>query len=110
MNSEALTIGLESGLFVLWEGSYDDPCLVETIVAVPESQVLVVLVLTSPDIEAFATVVSEISSGSSKEADSLIVMVGELSNDSCLSNSETLSNLVGNDMSSLGKSSNGVSS
>lgn len=86
------------------------PGLVEAVVAVPPGDVLVVLVLSTPDIEAFLTVVSDVSDSSTVPGDSLSLFFTPGSDDSSLSDSESLSSLVGDNLVSLRPGSDSLSS
>lgn len=88
------------------------PSLVETVVAVPPGDWLVVSVLSSPDVKAQTVVVSEVLSVSSEPGDlldvSLTVVVWSGDGESSLS--EELSSLVSNDESSVFVGSDGSGS
>jgi len=92
---------LELSSVLLWVGSLslsvgvDVPGLVESIVAVPESDWLVFFVRSTIDVEALVSCVSDVSSGSSEPFHLLIWLVSVLSCNSPLSDSEVLSVQVG---------------
>jgi len=89
-----------------------EPTLVESIVAAPPGDWLLVSVLNLPDVEAKATVVSDVSSASSEPGDLLEVSlsVDVRSDDSKLADSESLLELVGDGVVSHGSGSDGSSS
>jgi len=89
-----------------------EPTLVESIVAMPPGDWLLVSVLDSPDIEAKATVVSDVPSVSSEPGDLLEVSlcVDVRSDHSELADSESLFELVGDGVASHGSRSDGSGS
>ena len=107
---------LESDSVVEWLSSpvdvllIDVPALVETVVAVPEDNMSVVSVGSTVNIEAFATVVSDVSSLSRVPLDSLGVVTSPWSDGGSNSDSEALTLLVSNDHVSLVENSDGLSS
>ena len=92
-------------------GSLDDsPALVGTVVAVPPDDVSHVMVVSTVDIQALATVVSDVSSGSTIDSDSLLDLSSPLSDDSWSSDVESLASLVGDTEVSLEVGSDGSGS
>lgn len=72
--------------------------MVGTVVTVPEGELLVVVILSSPDIKALSVSVSEVVSVSSEPNDSLISLLGKWSDDNSLTDGSTGSILVGNNI------------
>jgi len=91
-------------------GLDDSPALVGTVVAVPPDDVSHVMVVSTVDIQALATVVSDVSSGSTIDSDSLFDLSSPLSDDSWSSDVESLTGLVGDAESSSEVSSDGSGS
>ena len=88
----------------------DVPALVVAVVAVPEDNMSVVTVVSTMNIEALATVVSDVSSVSRVPLDSLSVVSSPWSHGGGNSDSEASSLLVGNHEASLVEGSDGLSS
>jgi len=78
--------------------------------AVPPDDVSHVMVVSTMDIQALATVVSDVSSGSTIDSDSLFDLSSPLSDDSWSSDVESLTGLVGDAESSSEVSSDGSGS
>ena len=91
-------------------GLVNVPGLVETVVAVPEDDVSVMSIVSTMNIEAFTSIVSDVSSGSVVPCDSLVDLSSPLSDGSCNTDSVSLTLLVGNDEVSSGPSSDSSSS
>lgn len=72
------------------------PGLVQTVVTVPESEVSVINVLVTMNIETFLSVVSDVSSCSRVPSDSVFIESSVWSHSSGDSNSEASSPLIGN--------------
>jgi len=102
---------LESHLVTKWlfwvgESSLVNvPSLVETVVAVPEDNVSVVVVVSTVNVQTFSTVVSNVSSGSTVPGESLVDLGSPWSDSSSNSDLVTLSLLVGNGVVSSGEGS-----
>jgi len=86
------------------------PTLVESIMTVPPGGDLHVVVSSSPDVETFLGVVSEILSASTVPGDPLIHITSPWSHASSDSNSELVVELVGHNLSSISPCSNGLCS
>ena len=95
--------------WVSWEGnsfSVNEPGLSLLGCAWVESHVMLVSVSISPDLEADASIVSEVLAVTWEEGKSLVVLVGPLSDDSDLSWSVLETSLVRDGVVSLGPGSN----
>jgi len=86
-------------------GLVNVPSLVETVVAVPEDNVSVVVVVSTVNVQTFSTVVSNVSSGSTVPGESLVDLGSPWSDSSSNSDPVTLSLLVGNGVVSSGEGS-----
>ena len=86
------------------------PSLVSTIVAVPEDDMSVVGVGSTVDIEALSSVVLEVSAVAIDPSDSVLVKTLVWSGSSSNSDSEVLTKLVSNAVSSLRPGSDGLGS
>jgi len=86
------------------------PGLVEAVVAVPEDDVSVVVVVSTMNIEALTSIVSDVSSGSSVPGDSLVDLTSPWSDSGGDADSVLLTILVGNDVVSSSEGSDGSSS
>jgi len=89
---------------------HDGPSLVGTVVAVPPDDMSVVMVMSSMNIKALSSIVSDVSSRSTINSDLLLDLSSPLSDDSWSSDVEFLTGLVGDTESSLEESSDGSSS
>ena len=86
-----------------------EPSLVETVVARPEDDVVVVVVSVSVNVEAVSSTVSEVSSASWEEGESLSGITWDvLSDDNSSVQSQELTSLVGDGVVSSGESSDGL--
>lgn len=90
--------------------SDEGPALVGSVVAVPEDDASILSVATTVDIEALATVVSDVSLGTSVDSDSLVDLVSPLSDDSRVSDVELLAGSVGDGEFLVRSSSDGSGS
>jgi len=86
------------------------PSLVEAVVAVPEDNMSIVVVVSAVNVEALSTVVSNVSSRSSVPSESLVDLGSPWSDGSGNTNFVTLSLLVGNNVASSGEGSDSSSS
>lgn len=90
--------------------SVNGPCLVETVVAIPEDNMSMLAVTSTMNIHALSWDVSEVSVWSTVVTNSLESFTLPLSDDSGSVSQESLSSLVGDGIASLQGWSNGVSS
>ena len=83
---------LDNNLEVL--GLDDLPSLVGTVVAVPEDNMTTIVIVTSVNVQTLTSVISDVSSRSSIDSDSLVDLRSPDSNNSSLTNVESLTSLV----------------
>jgi hypothetical protein len=88
----------------------NEPGLVETVMAVPVDDVSIVFVLTTMDIKALLTVVSDVSSCTIEPEESDVLVVLVRSDSSSNTNSVCLSSLVSKSVVSFSSSSNSLGS
>jgi hypothetical protein len=109
-----------NSIFKRWVFVFDDdsevrnlnelPSLVGTVVAVPENDMSVVRVVTTMNVEALTTVVSDVSSVSTIDSDFLVDLSSPLSDNSGLTDVKSLTGLVGEGVVSSQESSDGSGS
>jgi hypothetical protein len=88
--------------WVLSSSGVNVPGLVQSVVTVEEDGVSVMVIVSSVDIEALSSQVSDVSSGSSVEEDLLVVRVSPWSHDGSVVDLESNGVLVGKSKSSVG--------
>jgi len=86
------------------------PTLIGSVVAVPEDNMASVVVVTSMDIQTLTSIISDVSSVTSIDSDSLIDLRSPLSYNSSLTNVESLTSLVRKSEVSSSPGSDGSSS